>query len=79
MVRAQVVIEESQQEALRKLARERGLSVSEVIRELIDREVARRELDRIRSAAAALRGAYLKDPDLTEFAALDVEGLDDER
>ena len=78
MVRTQIVIEQSQQNALRELARERGVSVSEVIREMIDREVARRQADRVRLAALALRDSYLHDSDLTSFGVVEHEGLDDE-
>ncbi|TVQ28301.1 MAG: ribbon-helix-helix protein, CopG family [Spirochaetaceae bacterium] len=79
MVRTQVVLEQSQQIALRELARERGVSVSEVIRTMIDREVARRQADQVRLAATALRDSYVSNSDLTAFGVIEHEGLDDER
>jgi hypothetical protein len=78
MVRTQIVIEESQRIAPNEIAQERGVSVSEVIRQMIGREVDRRELDRTRSAAEALRSTYLQDSGLSAFALREVEGLDDE-
>lgn len=77
MIRKQVVIEESQNRAVTELARQRGVSVSELIRELIDREIARGRNDRVRKAAEALREEYLKDPELQDFAVTEIEELDE--
>lgn len=54
MVRKQVVVEESQNRAVTELARQRGVSVSELIRELIDREIARSRNDSVQKAAGTL-------------------------
>ena len=75
MIRRQVVIEESQNRAVVQLARERGVGVSELIRDLIEREIDRSRSRQIERSAEALRDAYLADPDLQDFSVLDTEGL----
>ncbi len=77
MIRKQVMIEERQNRAATELARQRGLSFSELVRELIDREVAHSKDKQIQKAAEQLREAYLTDSDLREFEITEVEGLDE--
>ncbi len=78
MVRTQLVLGETQRERLEKLARENGVSISALVREMIDRELARREESRLRSAAEKLRSEYINDRELNAFSSIEVEGLDDE-
>lgn len=71
MVRTQIILKEGQKRALEKLAHEQALSVSEVVREMID---ARLRLDRerqLKDAAEKLRKDYLSDPELTAFSAIE--------
>ncbi|MFW5783136.1 MAG: ribbon-helix-helix protein, CopG family [Spirochaetota bacterium] len=77
MVRKQVVVGELQNEAATELARQRGVSFSELIRELIDREVANRRDEQIQRATEQLCDAYLTDSDLQSSEATEVEGLDE--
>lgn len=60
MIRARIQLADDQYRAIRRLAREDGVSVAEIIRRLVDRglETGRRERTRSYERAAALVGAF---------------------
>jgi hypothetical protein len=69
--RAQILLDKTQHEQLTKIALEEGRSLSEIVREMIARELRYRQRHRIRTAARELQADYTANPELTEFTALD--------
>ena len=73
--RVNIMLDEAQRSFLKKIARERGSSMSEVIREMID-ETRRHNLARkLAQSAEALAAMYEQDAELTAFTALDGEDV----
>lgn len=69
--RTQILLEKSQHEILSQIAHEESRSLSEVVREMINRELRYRQRRQMLLAARELRADYNTDPSLTEFSALD--------
>ncbi len=69
--RTQILLEKAQHAALSRIAREESRSLSEVVREMIDRQLQYRRRQKMMLAARELQADYMTDPDLTEFLALD--------
>lgn len=76
MVRTQIYLTEEEQEALRALARDTGLSQSELIREAIDEMLERQKLVDRRSALQKAHGIWRDRIDLPDLRELREE-LDD--
>ena len=81
--RTQILLEKSQHEMLSQIAQEESRSLSEIVREMIDRELRYRQRRQMMLAARELQADYLADPGLTEFTALDSDDFliedDDEK
>jgi predicted HicB family RNase H-like nuclease len=71
--RFNIILDESTQEYIISAARERNISASELIRELINDLKQKQDQKVLREAAASLYGDYASNPDLTEFTSLDGE------
>ncbi|HLO18541.1 MAG TPA: hypothetical protein VK206_27165 [Anaerolineales bacterium] len=71
LYRAQILLEKSQHETLTQIAQEESRSLSEVVREMIDRELRFRQRRQMMLAARELQADYTTDSALTEFTALD--------
>lgn len=71
LFRAQILLEKSQHETLTQIAQEESRSLSEIVREMIDRELRYRQRRQMMLAARELQADYNTDPALTEFSALD--------
>ena len=56
---------------LTSIAREENRSVSDLVREMIERELRYRQRRQIMLAARELQADYMTNPSLTEFTALD--------
>jgi predicted DNA-binding ribbon-helix-helix protein len=69
--RTQILLEKAQHEMLSQIAREESRSLSEIVREMIDRQLQYRQRKKMMLAARELQADYMTDPDLTEFLALD--------
>lgn len=69
--RTQILLEKSQHEILSQIAQEESRSLSEVVREMINRELRYRQRRQMLLAARELQADYNTDPSLTEFTALD--------
>lgn len=69
--RTQILLEKTQHEMLSQIAQEESRSVSEVVREMINRELRYRQRRQMLLAARELQADYNTDPSLTEFTALD--------
>ena len=71
LFRAQILLEKSQHETLTQIAREESRSLSEIVREMIDRELRYRQRRQMMLAASELQADYSTNPDLNEFNAVD--------
>ena len=71
LYRAQILLEKSQHETLTRIAAEESRSLSEIVREMIDRELRYRQRRQMLLAARELHADYSTNPDLNDFNALD--------
>ena len=75
MYRTQILLEPEQHRILTEIARREKRSLSDVIREMVDQQIARRKQMELTTAARALLADYQTDPELTAFSALDGEDI----
>ncbi len=73
LYRTQVLLEKSQHELLTEMAKEESRSLSEIVREMIARELRYRQRSQMLLAARELQADYLSDPELTAMTELDKE------
>ncbi|MFZ5911809.1 MAG: hypothetical protein ACOYYU_17510 [Chloroflexota bacterium] len=71
LYRTQILLEKSQHELLSQIAQEESRSLSEIVREMIARELRYRQRRQMMLAARELQADYNTDPDLTAFSSLD--------
>ena len=71
--RAQILLEPEQHQALAEIARRQNRSLSDVVREMVDRELADFRKKELAEAAQALLADYKAGGDLTAFTILDAE------
>lgn len=71
LYRTQILLEKEQHETLSLIAQEEKRSLSEIVREMIDRELRYRQRRQMLLAARELQGDYKTDPELTDFTSLD--------
>ncbi|NJC98257.1 MAG: hypothetical protein C3F07_18650 [Anaerolineales bacterium] len=71
--RTQILLEKSQHQILTLIAEEENRSISEIVREMIERELRFRQRRRMLLAARELQADYNANPDLTEFTDLDAD------
>ena len=71
LYRTQILLEKTQHEILSQIAREESRSLSEIVREMIDRQLKYRQRHQMMLAARELQGDYIADPALKEFTELD--------
>lgn len=69
--KAQILLGKSQHDTLTIIADEESRSISEIVREMIDRELRYRQRRQMLLAARELQTDYLTDPALTEFTNTD--------
>ena len=69
--RAQILLEKSQHQILTLIADEESRSISEIVREMIDRELRYRQRRQMLLAARELQADYKTNPNLTEFTEID--------
>lgn len=73
LYRAQILLEKSQHEILSQIAQEESRSLSEIVREMINRELRYRQRRQMMLAARELQSDYTTNPDLNESNVLDGE------
>lgn len=73
MYRTQILLEPEQHKFLTEIARQEKRSLSEVLREMVDKQLAERKRIALAAAAQALLADYQTDQELTAFHALDGE------
>lgn len=71
--RTQILLEKSQHQILTLIAEEEKRSISDIVREMIERELRFRQRRQMLLAARELQADYTTNPDLTEFTALDAD------
>jgi metal-responsive CopG/Arc/MetJ family transcriptional regulator len=71
MQRMQILLELEQLKALTEIARREKRSLSDVVREMLDKELQARKKQELAAAAQALMADYQGDPELTAFMVLD--------
>lgn len=71
--RTQILLEKSQHQLLTIIAEEEKRSLSDIVREMIERELRYRQRRQMALAARELQADYDTDPNLTEFTALDAD------
>lgn len=69
--RTQILLEKSQHQVLTLIASEENRSISEIVREMIERELRYRQRRQMLLAARELQADYKTDPNFTDFTALD--------
>ena len=70
MYRTQILLEPEQHKILAEIARQEKRSLSDVVREMVDNQIAKRKQMALAAAAQALLADYMADPELTSFQAL---------
>lgn len=70
MYRTQILLEPEQHKILMEIARRENRSLSDLIREMVDHQIARRNQMALAAAAEALLPDYQTDPELTAFQVL---------
>ena len=73
--RTQIMLGPDQRRQLAHIASSEKRSLSEVVREMIDAQLAARKKQELAAAARALLSDYQTDKDLTAFNALDGEDV----
>jgi predicted DNA-binding ribbon-helix-helix protein len=73
--RTQLLLESEQHEELEEIARREHRSISDIVREMLDAQLAERKRREMVSAAQALLADYMSDKELTAFTALDAEDV----
>jgi len=75
MERTQIMLEEEQKIILKKMSEKENRSFSELVREMLDKQIKTHQKSSLAAAAQALLIDYKTDEDLTSFTALDGEDL----
>jgi predicted DNA-binding ribbon-helix-helix protein len=73
MERTQIMLEPEQKQILKEIADREDRSLSELVREMLDEQIANHQKSRLAAAAKALLNDYTTDEELTAFTALDVD------
>ena len=73
MERTQIMLEEEQKQTLKKIAENEDCSFSELVREMLDEQIEKRQKSKLAAAAQTLLVDYTTDKDLTAFTAVDGE------
>lgn len=71
LYRTQILLEKSQHETLTQIAQVESRSLSEIVREMIDRELKYRQRRQMMLAARELQADYDTNPDQNDFNAID--------
>jgi len=71
MYRLQILLNPEQQQALKEISRKEKRTISDLIRDMVDQQLAERKKLELTAAAQALLSDYQNDPELTAFSILD--------
>jgi len=73
MERTQIMLDDEQKRILKEMAEQENRTFSELVREMLDEQIEKRQKAILAVAAQALLDDYLTDKELTAFIALDGE------
>ncbi len=73
MERTQIMLEEEQKQILKNISEKENRSFSELVREMLDKQIENYKKSALASAAQALLVDYTSDEELTAFTNLDGE------
>jgi predicted DNA-binding ribbon-helix-helix protein len=73
MHRTQILLEPEQHKTLTEIARQEQRSLSDLVREMVDRLIVERKQEALSNAAHNLLADYQRDPELTAFQDLNGE------
>lgn len=73
MHRTQILLEQDQHKALTAIAQRENRSLSDVVREMLQKQLEARKKMELAMAAKALLADYQNDSELTVFSTLDAE------
>lgn len=73
--RTQILLEPEQHKALTEIAQREKRSLSDVVREMLEKQLEEHKNIELAAAAKALLPDYQGDPELTAFSALDAEDI----
>ena len=73
MERTQIMLEEEQKQILKNISEKENRSFSELVREMLDKQIENYKKSALASAAQALLVDYTYDEELTAFTNLDGE------
>lgn len=73
MYRTQILLEQEQHKALAEIAQREKRSLSDIVREMLQKQLEERKQLDLAKAAKTLLVDYQGDPELTAFSALDAE------
>jgi predicted CopG family antitoxin len=73
MERTQIMLEPEQKQILKKIADREERSFSDLVREMLNEQIAKHQKSRLAAAAQALLNDYTTDDELLAFTALDGE------
>jgi hypothetical protein len=73
--RTQLLLDSEQHQDLEEIARREHRSLSDVVREMLDTQLADRKRRDMTFAAQALLADYMSDKELTAFTVLDAEDV----
>ncbi len=71
MERTQIMLEPEQKQILKIIADREERSFSDLVREMLDEQIAKRQKSRLAEAAQALLNDYTTDEELIAFTAID--------
>jgi hypothetical protein len=72
-IRTQILLKKEQRQQLDEIARETGISFSELVRDFLDAQMRIRTYEAMQRTAQKLKNDYAKDSHLTDLTALDGE------
>jgi predicted CopG family antitoxin len=75
MERTQIMLKEEQKQILKKMANKENRSFSELVREMLDKQIAQHQKSKMAAAAQVLLHDYETDEDLLAFTDLDGEDI----
>ena len=70
-----ILLNPEPKQALKEISRKEKRSVSDLIRDMVDQQLAERKKQALAAAAQALLSDYQNDPELTAFSVLDGEAF----
>ncbi len=76
LYRTQILIEQEQHEALKDIARREKRSLSDIIREMLWKQLEEKKKQDLLVAARELQENYLTDSELTAFSSIDGEDFE---